>query len=331
MGSVSVGVNGDESNPFKTGKCLRQGDPLSPILFNLVADVLTKMLYKAANAKLISRLLDQFRPGGIITLQYANDALLFSSHNLDAIRNLKCMLMLFECVSGIKINFHKSEFVPMNLGEDQIHEIAHILNCHVGNLPLQYLEVPLHFEKLRREDLQPVVDKMLKRAADWRGKLLAYSSRLTLIRACLASIPIYLLSFIKFPKWAIKLLESQMSHCLWNNNEDAHKYHLAGWKHVTMKKEYGRLGVPDLRELNLCLLGSWITRYICDKDKIWKQLVDFKYKAESPNILCCKDSGASNFWQGVMWATKAVRLGYRWNVGDGKKDLILGRFMVRII
>jgi hypothetical protein len=47
----------------------------------------------------------------------------------------------------------------------------------------------LHFEKVRREDLQPVVDKMLKRVAGWRGELLAYSSRLTLIRACLASIP----------------------------------------------------------------------------------------------------------------------------------------------
>jgi hypothetical protein len=97
---------------------------------------------------------------------------------------------------------------------------------------------------------------MLKTVAGWRGKLLAYSSRLTLIKECLASIPIYLLSFIKFPKWEVKLIETQMAHCLWNSSEDAHKYHLAGWKHVAMKKEYGGLGVPDLRELNLCLLGS---------------------------------------------------------------------------
>jgi hypothetical protein len=53
-GSVSVGVNGEESDPFKTGKGLRQGDLLSPILFNLVADVLTKMLYRATDAGLVS-------------------------------------------------------------------------------------------------------------------------------------------------------------------------------------------------------------------------------------------------------------------------------------
>jgi hypothetical protein len=108
----------------------------------------------------------------------------------------------------MKINFHKSEFVPMNLDESQVHDIVHILNCPMGRLPLLYLGIQLHFEKLKREDLHPILDKMLKRVAGWRGKLLAYSTRLTLIKACLASIPIYLLSFIKFPKWAVKLIET---------------------------------------------------------------------------------------------------------------------------
>jgi hypothetical protein len=60
-----------------------------------------------------------------------------------------------------------------------------------------------------------------------RGRLLAYSSRLELIKSCLASVPVYLLSFIKFPKWDIKLIESQMSNCLWNDGPEAHRYHLA--------------------------------------------------------------------------------------------------------
>jgi hypothetical protein len=46
-GSVSILANGEESSTFKTSKGLRQGDPLSPLLFNLVANVLTRMLDKA--------------------------------------------------------------------------------------------------------------------------------------------------------------------------------------------------------------------------------------------------------------------------------------------
>jgi hypothetical protein len=175
--------------------------------------------------------------------------------------------MIFEQVPGMRINFHKSEVIPLNLEEDVVHEISHILSCTVGTLPFKYLGVPLHFNKLKRDDLQPILDKLIKRFAEWRGKLLACSSRLVLIKSCLTSIPVYLLSFMKFPKWAIKLLESQMAHYLWNDGENSHKYHLASWKYVTMKKEYGGLGIPDLRELNLFLLRSWIKRYSVDKGK----------------------------------------------------------------
>lgn len=47
-GSIGVSLNGEDSGFFKTGKGLRQGDPISPLLFNLVGDVLTRMLCKGA-------------------------------------------------------------------------------------------------------------------------------------------------------------------------------------------------------------------------------------------------------------------------------------------
>ena len=74
------------------------------------------------------------------------------------------------------------------------------------------------------------------------------------------SIPAYLLSFIKFPKWAIKILNTHLANCLWSDNPTAHRYHLANWDSVSMM-EYGGLGIPSLRDLNICLLKSWIKRY----------------------------------------------------------------------
>jgi hypothetical protein len=103
------------------------------------------------------------------------------------------ILMLFEKVSGMRINLHKSEIIPMNLGPEHVHEVMHILNCHVGKLPFRYLGVPIHFEKLTREDLQPLLDKLIKRIAGWWGKMLAYSCRIVLIKTCLARVPVYLL------------------------------------------------------------------------------------------------------------------------------------------
>lgn len=51
---------------------------------------------------------------------------------------------------------------------------------------------------------------------------------------------------------------------------------------------------------------------------MWKRVVDAKYGTKKPNILCCADPHPSTFWKGVMWATQAVKIGYRWKVGNGK-------------
>lgn len=106
---------------------------------------------------------------------------------------------------------------------------------------------------------------------------------------------------------------------------------MANWPLVSMKKEYGGLGIPNLQDLNVCLLGSWIKRYLNSEGKMWKDIVDSKYNP-SPNILCIQNNGgASTFWKGVIWASRAVKFGYRWVVGCGPKGQILGRHMVWVL
>jgi hypothetical protein len=78
----------------------------------------------------------------------------------------------------------------------------------MGDFSIKYFGIPLHYSKLRREDLQPLIDKIIKRMAGWRGKLLTQAGSLILIKSCLASIPVYLMSFFKFPSWAIDLINT---------------------------------------------------------------------------------------------------------------------------
>ena len=107
-GSVGVNLNGEESSFFSPGKGLRQGDPISPLLFNLVVDVLNRMMEKAARGGLIKGLLTDFTPNGIISLQHADDTIIFSDCEESHLRNLKSCLCLFEQISGMRINFHKT-------------------------------------------------------------------------------------------------------------------------------------------------------------------------------------------------------------------------------
>jgi hypothetical protein len=116
---------------------------------------------------------------------------------------------------------------------------THLSGCPVEGFPIKYLGVPLHYDNMRRDDIQPLVDKMLKRIAGWRGKLLSLAARLTLVKSCLASVLVYLLSFIKFSKRTLKILATHMANCLWNDQEDQHKIHWANWEALACVNSMG--------------------------------------------------------------------------------------------
>jgi hypothetical protein len=152
-GSVGVRLNDENSEFFLTGRGVRQGDPISHILFNLVADVFTKMLIKAAMHNQITGLMHGMLPTGIVSMQYADDTLLFLKNNLDKVVNLKWILSCFEQMSGMRINFHKCDLIAINVEEEEAQTIAQSLCCRLGEFPMKYLGVPLHYKKLRKEDL----------------------------------------------------------------------------------------------------------------------------------------------------------------------------------
>jgi len=77
--------------------------------------------------------------------------------------------------------------------------------------------------------------------------------------------------------------------------------------------------IPDMRNLNLSLLSSWIFRYGLQNDSIWVRIIDHKYNTNNPNVLCSNDTTASPFWKGVMWVLQAARMGIKWLVGNGRK------------
>jgi hypothetical protein len=72
--------------------------------------------------------------------------------------------------------------VPVNLDEETL-QYSRIFCCKEGSFPFKYLGVPLHYEKLRREDIQPIIDKIINRIPEWMGRLLSYGARLVLLKA----------------------------------------------------------------------------------------------------------------------------------------------------
>jgi hypothetical protein len=199
-GQVCINMNGERTQYFRTYQGLRQEDPFSPLLFNLVAEVLAILLRKASNLRMIKGVMSHLIPEGITHIQYADDTILMVDGNDASIVNMKLILYCFEWLSGLKINYHKSKAYIFGMGQKDKRRIANMLNCQLGELPMKYLGIPLDTTKLGREALAFLPGKISKRIPPWKGKQMSWGGRLILTNSCLTSMPTYMMDFYLLPQ-----------------------------------------------------------------------------------------------------------------------------------
>src|SRR6185312_3697901 len=108
----------------------RQGDPLSPILFNLVADMLSIFINRAKVDNQLRGVVPHLVEGGLSILQYTDDTVLFMEHDLEQAQNMKLIFCAFEQLSGLKINFHKSELFCFGKAKDFEDQYRELFGCN---------------------------------------------------------------------------------------------------------------------------------------------------------------------------------------------------------
>lgn len=176
-GRVAININGEVDGYFKTQKGLKQGDPISPLLFNLVADALSEMLTLAKEAGHLEGVVPNLVPGGLTHLQYADDTILFLQNTEENILTVKFLLYCFEAMSGMKINYQKSEVFVIGVDDAEAQRIAEKFNCERGKFPMKYLGIPISSVRLTVADFAASPDKLEKRLATWKCGHLSYGGK----------------------------------------------------------------------------------------------------------------------------------------------------------
>ncbi|XP_028070421.1 uncharacterized protein LOC114272902 [Camellia sinensis] len=158
---ISILVNGSPTKEFNPQKGLKQGDPLSLFLFNLVVEALNILFQRAMDLRLLKGVSvganDEVQ---LSHLQFADNSLLFCEAELTEVLNLKRILRCFEVSSGLKINYHKSVVCGIGISGSSLVEFASLLNCKTQNLPIKYLGLPLGANPRRKKTWKPAVDKV---------------------------------------------------------------------------------------------------------------------------------------------------------------------------
>ncbi|GAU40363.1 hypothetical protein TSUD_319750 [Trifolium subterraneum] len=147
-------------------------------------------------------------PVSVSHLQFADDTLLLGAKSWANIRALRVVLVLFETMSGLKVNFHKNMLVGVNIPDSWLGEAASALCCKVGKIPFVYLSLPIGGDPRRLGFWEPVLTRLQNRLSGWKSRFLSFGGRLVLLKSVLTSLLVYALSFFKAPsgKWCWRML-----------------------------------------------------------------------------------------------------------------------------
>ena len=181
--SFSVLVNGIPGRQFTPSRGLRQGDPLSPYLFILCAELLARKVHKASFADSKDLGVKIGRSGiKVPFLTFADDTLLFAKANTRACVVIKSILDHYCRMSGQLVNFHKSSFqCSSNVAIHDCLVFKDILGMdHTLSLG-KYLGCPVITERVTKETFGDVVDKTQKQLGKWKANSLSQMGRAVLI------------------------------------------------------------------------------------------------------------------------------------------------------
>jgi len=125
-----------------------------------------------------------------------------------------------------------------------------IFGCQVAETPLTYLGIPLHFKRISNKDWKVIEDRFERKLSTWKGKMLSYGGRLTLINSVLSNLSVYMLSFFEIPKEVLKNLNFYRSRFFWQGDSHKRKYRLSKWDILCRPKDQGGLGIMNLEVQN---------------------------------------------------------------------------------
>lgn len=146
-GTSAVLLNGIPRKTFNYKRRVRQGDPLSPLLFVLAADFLQSLLNKGKDMGLLSLPIPLDSTPDFLVIQYVDDTLVIMEGDPNQLLFLKSVLNTFAESTGLKVNYRKSMMLPINLTEERLDHLTRTFGCTKGSFPFTYLGLPLGLTK----------------------------------------------------------------------------------------------------------------------------------------------------------------------------------------
>jgi len=247
---MSVSINGSQKGYFSCNRGIRQGDPLSPILFCIAEEVLSrsiKLLVEQGKLDLIGAARGSSIPSHCF---YAEDLMVFFKAKFSNLEALKQVFTRYADSSGQVISLTKSFIYGGGITNAIMNLIVNLLGFSIGSLPFIYLGAPIFKGKPKRVYFQPIADKVKLKLVNWKFSLLSIAGRVQLIKSVVESMLIHTMSIYSWPTQLLREMEKLIKNFIWSGHVSKRNMVTVAWKKVCAEYDEGGFGTKSLICLN---------------------------------------------------------------------------------
>jgi hypothetical protein len=131
---------------------------------------------------------------------------------------LKAILNTFVDSTGLKVNYSKSNMIPINMSHERLNHLAATFNCQASSLPFTYLGLHLSNTKPTVQEYLLLVHRVERRLITM-AMFLTQGGKLLMVNLVLSSLSMFFMSTLKVPIEIINQIDRYRKHCLWRGGD----------------------------------------------------------------------------------------------------------------
>ncbi|XP_056687933.1 uncharacterized protein [Spinacia oleracea] len=294
----SLMLNGSMHGFFKSQRGQRQGDLISPLLFVICMEDLSRVLHKMSDMSQLQfhRRCKELR---LTHMCFADDLILCCKGDFPSSYLILQAFKLYSTTSGLKANQQKSSICCHGMDNDVIQRIIDVSGFTISNLPFKYLGVPICSKRIYVAQCDMLVDKMTARIKICSSRNLSYVVRNQLINFVLLSLHMYWAQIYILPKNVLQEITKICRAFLWSGHAYSSKPSSGAWHKTCSSKQIGGLGFRDVVLWNTANMGKYVWGLATKQDNIWVKWVTSAYLKNGEWWGYQPSNSASRYWKKI--------------------------------
>ncbi|KAL2939182.1 hypothetical protein RDABS01_023732, partial [Bienertia sinuspersici] len=324
--SYSVLVNGSPTERFWPTAGLRQGDPLSPYIFILCMEVLSRKIESLQRNNTLKGIALSRRGERISHLFFADDALFCFEATPDSCHALKEVLEDFCKLSGEMINYKKSHVqYSKNTPTKFIHFMRKPLGVQSQRNLGTYLGCPMDVDGRNSACFKGIHDKVMRCISSWKFSCLAITGRCILINSVLMALAAHIMAVYLLPKKILNKINSTILRFLWRGNKEGKPIYWRSQTLLEQKKHEGGMGLRNIDSLNQALLFRQVWRINKKPDSLVGRILTQKYGGNPLQVARWNRMPTNTSWafKSMVKCARIMLPGCGKRIGNGQSTRIV--------